>query len=113
MSGNEIGLSEKSMKIIYDIFAQFQQIEKVILYGSRAMGNFREGSDIDMTIIADETFSYDDLLKLNGMFSDSYLPYFVDLSIFSKLQNTSLIEHINRKGKLLYEKQNHKSVGEF
>lgn len=100
---NEFGLSEKSMSIMYDIFSQFTQIQKVILYGSRAMGNFTESSDIDMTIIADD-FSYNDLLKLNGMFSDSYLPYFVDVSIFSKLKNPHLIEHIKQYGKVLYER---------
>lgn len=68
------------------------------------MGTFWEGSDVDMTIIADKTFSSDDLLKVSALFSDSYLPYFVDLSIFSKLQNTDLIDHIKRNGKVLYQK---------
>ena len=99
---NEFGLSENSMKIITDIFSKFPSIKKVLVYGSRAMGNFREGSDIDMTIISDGTFSYDDLLSVAGMFDDSYLPYLVDISDFSKLTNPDLIDHIKRNGKLIY-----------
>ena len=92
------------MNIIREIYAQFPSIKQVLVYGSRAMGNFREGSDIDMTIISDGTFTYDDLLKITGLFDDSYLPYFVDISDFSKLKNADLIDHIQRNGKILYQR---------
>lgn len=101
---NAFGLSEQSMKTIEDIFSQFSSVQKVLIYGSRAMGNFREGSDIDMTIIADKNFSHDDLLKVKCLFDDSYLPYLTDISDFSKLKNQNLIDHILRNGKVLYEK---------
>lgn len=101
---NEFGLSEKSMTIIRDIYAKYPQIAKVIVYGSRAKGNFREGSDIDMTIVADGEFTFDDLLHVCGDFDDSMLPYLVDVSDFSKLNNAELIDHIQRRGKVIYER---------
>ena len=55
---NEFGLSEKSMEIIRGIYSQFPQIKSVILYGSRAKGNFKPGSDIDMTIVAAPSFDF-------------------------------------------------------
>ena len=104
-SEKKFGLSQKSIAIIQDIYSQFPSIKKVLVYGSRAMGNFRDGSDIDMTIIADDNFSTDELYKIKLLFDDSMLPYLVDISDFSKLKNTDLIEHINRNGKILYEKK--------
>lgn len=102
---NEFGLSERSMETIRSIYAQFPQIERVVIYGSRAMGNFREGSDIDMTIFSDAPFSYDDLINIVGKFDDSSLPYLVDISDFSELKSESLKDHIRRRGKVLYRRE--------
>ncbi len=103
---NEFGLSERSMEIIREIYARFDAVERVIVYGSRAMGTFREGSDIDMTIIADGEFTESELLDVADAFDDSMLPYLVDVSIFSELKNPDLIDHIKRRGKILYKREN-------
>lgn len=100
---NEFGLSEKSMEIIREIYSQFPQIKSVILYGSRAKGNFKPGSDIDMTIVAAPSFDFSALAKVNMMFHESSLPYLYDISDFSKLTNPDLIEHIKRCGKVIYK----------
>lgn len=101
---NEFGLSEKSMEIIRKIYEKYNGVQKVILYGSRAKGNFKAGSDIDMTIKGDDSFTRDDLLKIINDFYESDLIYLVDISDFSQLQNQDLIDHIKRCGKILYEK---------
>ena len=103
---NEFGLSEKSMKIISGIYEKYPSVLEVVVYGSRAKGNFREGSDIDMTIKGTPDFSHEDLLKINNDFYESELPYLVDISDYSKLQNPDLIEHIDRAGKILYRRKN-------
>ena len=92
------------MECIRSIYALFPSIERVILYGSRANGNFREGSDIDMTIVANESFDFSDLAKVENLFYESPLPYLVDISDFSKLKNEDLISHIKKCGKVLYER---------
>lgn len=101
---DELGLSEKTRSAITSIYAKYPAIQKVICYGSRAMGTFREGSDIDMTIVADSAFSHADLLRVLNDFDDSDLPYLVDISIFSELKNPDLVDHILRRGKLIYER---------
>lgn len=101
---NEFGLSETTMAEIRTIYTRHPAVRRVIVYGSRAMGNFREGSDIDMTIIADEDFAPNELFHIMGEFDDSMLPYLVDISVFSELKNPDLISHINRRGKILYER---------
>lgn len=102
---NEFGLSETAMDIIREICGRFPRISQVIMYGSRAMGTFREGSDIDMTIVADEGFSKNDLLRMADAFDDSMLPYLVDLSIFAELKSPDLKDHIRRRGKVLYARE--------
>ena len=100
------GLSQRSVNTMNDIFRRYKSLKKVILYGSRAMGNYKNGSDIDITLEADEDFTDFDLLHICGDLDESDLPYFVDCSVFSKIGDLELKEHINRVGKVLYESEN-------
>lgn len=97
------GLYPNSYKKILSIFNKYENIEKVIIYGSRAKGDFKEGSDIDLTLIGD--LNYIDVINLKNEFEDSSIPYLVDLSIFKELKTESLLEHIKRVGKVFYEKK--------
>ena len=96
------GLSDQTLNTLNEIFQKYPGIEAVLLYGSRAKGNFRNGSDIDLTIKAADNFSFSDLLKISGDFDDSNLPYLVDVSVYERLSNDSLKAHIDRVGKVLY-----------
>jgi predicted nucleotidyltransferase len=101
------GLSDNTLETLNSFFQKHKGIDKVILYGSRAMGNYRQGSDIDITLITGGDFHVEDLLALEGDLDESNLPYLFDISIFNKLKNANLVDHINRVGKVLYEgKQN-------
>ncbi|MDR0321192.1 MAG: nucleotidyltransferase domain-containing protein [Treponema sp.] len=98
----EYGLSEKTFSTLNSIFQKYPGIKQVVIYGSRAKGNYRTGSDIDLTLKTDSTFTRTDLLHIAGNFDDSDLPYFVDVSIYDKLSNIELKDHIDRVGKVLY-----------
>ncbi|MFW5831739.1 MAG: nucleotidyltransferase domain-containing protein [Prolixibacteraceae bacterium] len=50
-----VGLKDETIQKITSVFEKFPQIEKAILYGSRAKGNFKTGSDIDLTLIGEQT----------------------------------------------------------
>lgn len=101
----EFGLTPAHREIIASIFAKYPQIHQVLVYGSRAKGNYRPGSDIDMTISQGENLATDLLFKLMRDFDDSILPFFVDLSIFSQLTEPALIQHIQRVGKVIYQRE--------
>ncbi|MGL4941703.1 MAG: nucleotidyltransferase domain-containing protein [Thermoguttaceae bacterium] len=99
------GLSERSLATIGQIFARYPAVERAVLYGSRAEGNYKPGSDIDLTLHTNDAFTHTDLLRIMGDFDDSTLPYMVDVSEYKTLQNDDLIAHIDRVGKVIYEKK--------
>jgi predicted nucleotidyltransferase len=97
------GLKESTINKIIAVFAKYTQIQKILLYGSRAKGNYRNGSDIDLTLIGDQ-LNYSQLSSIESDIDDLFLPYSFDISIFKDIDNPDLVEHINRVGVVLHEK---------
>jgi len=102
----QYGLSDRTFSTLNSIFLKYSGIKQAVLYGSRAKGKYRNGSDIDLSLKTDDTFTRSDLLHIAGDFDDSDLPYFVDVSIYDKLSNPDLKAHIDRVGKVLYPTSN-------
>jgi predicted nucleotidyltransferase len=91
------GLDDNTIQRIQEVFSEFSQVEKVILYGSRAKGNYKPGSDIDLTVKGDNlTLSVMNQIGLE--LDDLLLPYMFDISVFSHIRDKDLIEHIERIG---------------
>lgn len=78
----------------------------MILFGSRAKGNFKEGSDIDLALIG-EDLNLSILSKIDHSFDELNLPYTFDIVIFDRIDNPDLVEHIKRAGIVIYEKHEH------
>ena len=97
------GLKEKHIKAIKSVFAQYPQIEKAVLYGSRAKGNYRHGSDIDLTLIAGD-LDLSTLFKIDLELDELLLAYQIDLSLFHTIENPDLVKHIERVGVTFYER---------
>lgn len=97
------GLDEVDIKRINSVFALYPEVEKVILYGSRAKGTYKLGSDIDIALKG-QGLNLDIVNAIETQIDDLLLPYLFDISIFSQIENPDLVEHINRIGKLFYEK---------
>jgi len=97
------GLKEEVISKLKLIFSKYENIEKVIIYGSRAMGNYRNGSDIDLCFFG-EDLSLDTLYKVEEDIEDLLLPYLFDMSIYSHIDNEGLIDHINRVGVGFYKR---------
>ncbi|MCL2792946.1 MAG: nucleotidyltransferase domain-containing protein [Spirochaetaceae bacterium] len=90
------GISQNALEKIKAILFSVQGVESVILYGSRAKGNYKEGSDIDLTVKGNLTF--EDLVKMSVSLEDLNLPWKIDLSLYSQIKNENLLEHIDRVG---------------
>ena len=91
----EYGLKPEVIAKINRVLAAHPGVEQALLYGSRAKGNYRPGSDIDLCLVGD-TLTLTQLLKIENEIDDLLLPYKIDLSLFHTLDNPELIEHIQR-----------------
>ncbi len=96
-----IGLSEQTINNIRWVFSNHSNVREVVLYGSRAKGTYRAGSDIDLTVKG-SLIGYSELLTLETELDDLMMPYMIDLSIFENIENSSLVEHIEQLGLLFY-----------
>jgi len=97
-------LPSQTIEKLHWIFAQYPEIEKVCLYGSRAKGNFSSGSDIDLTIMG-KKLTTTQLLAIETQIDDLLLPYTIDLCLFEKIENSNLVDHIQRVGIEFYSRQ--------
>ena len=97
------GLKETVWHNLDKVFASCAAVDEVVLYGSRAKGNFKSGSDLDLTVKG-EKLDLKTLNKLSLAIDDLLLPYTVDLSIYRQINCRELLDHINRVGKSIYRK---------
>jgi uncharacterized protein len=98
------GLSEQTIDKIRAVLGSFPEVEKAVIYGSRAKGNYKPGSDIDLTLFGDRLT---DRLhsRIFWALDDLLLPYKIDLSLFSQIRHPALIDHIQRVGIALFERE--------
>jgi len=97
------GLPAAAVAKIKATLATFPAIETATLYGSRALGRHRPGSDIDLTLAGDGLDART-LARLDGALDDLLLPWRFDLCVQSSLQSAELIDHIQRVGTLFYSR---------
>ncbi len=99
------GLDNETIEKFHSVFNRYPEIEEVIIYGSRAKGSYREGSDIDITLVGTDVTEgfrrkvWLDLDELNT-------PYLIDMSVFHLITSENLVEHIQRVGKEFYRSIN-------
>ena len=98
------GIKQSIIKKIQEKLTQFPEIKHVVLYGSRAIGHYKIGSDIDLTIDLNAPYLPSIMLlnKISLALDALDLIYTFDLSFLSDITNTNLIEHINQFGIIFY-----------
>ncbi|MYE87698.1 nucleotidyltransferase domain-containing protein [Candidatus Poribacteria bacterium] len=99
----ENGLPETVLQKIRAVFAHYPQVEEVVLYGSRAKGTYKNGSDIDLTLCGGDDLTLNVLCKIANDLDDLFLPYTIDLSIFHDISDPEVIGHIQQVGMTIYE----------
>ena len=98
------GLDASTLARIKAVLAGFPDIKVALLYGSRAKGNFRPGSDIDLTLKGSR-LTEAKLLAVERALDDLDLPYKMDVSLYAALDNPELLAHIARVGVALKSTQ--------
>lgn len=104
------GLPDSTIWKIRAVLDRYPQVEQAILYGSRAKGDYKSGSDIDLTLIGSADLTPNALYKILDDLDDLLLPYTVDLSIFNTISDGEMVDYIQRTGVTFYKRS--KSVSE-
>jgi predicted nucleotidyltransferase len=98
------GLPDKLLEKITNILQNHSEVEEAIIYGSRAKGNYREGSDIDM-VLKGKKLTEEIRNQIFWEIDELNSPYTLDLSIYHQITSQDLIQHIDRVGKPLYQNE--------
>ncbi|MGD1867829.1 MAG: nucleotidyltransferase domain-containing protein [Phormidesmis sp.] len=98
------GLKIQTIEKITGVLRQHGEVEAAILYGSRAKGNYRPGSDIDLTLTG-EDLTYRMMTRIDDKIDDLLLPYLFDLSVLRQIENPNVVEQIHRFGLLFYQRE--------
>jgi len=95
---NPYGISDKSYNLLLETIASFPGIEKAEIFGSRAMGNYKKGSDIDIAIFG-KNINFDIISRLQTILNQQLpIPYHVDVVHFDTIENKELQDHITNLG---------------
>lgn len=97
----QFGLPDEVLPKLLAVLSGNRKIRRITLYGSRAMGKSRDGSDIDLCLDGD-SLSLKELAELDAGIDDLLLPWKVDITVRQQIDNPDLIAHIERVGVRLY-----------
>jgi predicted nucleotidyltransferase len=86
------------------VFKRHPEVERATLFGSRAKGNFREGSDIDLALEGD-ALEGRHLATMLGELEETLIPQKVDLLLKKTLRHQELMDHIERAGVVFYDRE--------
>jgi uncharacterized protein len=101
---NSFGIYDRSYNLILEAIADISAIERAVVFGSRAMGNYKKGSDIDIAIFG-KNVNFSTTSGLHAKLNEQLpIPYFVDVVNFNTIDTDALKEHILKEGKFLFER---------
>lgn len=99
------GLLNRDLKFILEAVNKYPEIKEVIIFGSRAMGNYKKGSDVDIALIG-ENIDRKIVIRLSDDLNEEYpLPYFFDVISYKDISNEDLRKHIDNVGKSIYRRK--------
>ncbi|MFE8073395.1 nucleotidyltransferase domain-containing protein [Marinobacteraceae bacterium S3BR75-40.1] len=101
MADRHTGIPSPALEGIKDVFGRHPDIWRATLYGSRAKGTHRSGSDIDLVLTAPE-LTWEEFNKVVSEIDDLLLPWKVDLALEHQIENQDLLDHIQRVGVVVY-----------
>lgn len=96
------GIPDSSIKIICDTLLKIPEIEKAAIFGSRAMGNYKNGSDVDLVIYGSKV-TVETINKLSIILNEEVpLPYYFDVVNYESLDNQQMKIHLDTYARIFY-----------
>ena len=108
----KFGLEENIIEKITHILEEQPKVDKAYIFGSRAKGNYRLDSDIDIAVKGIE-LTVDDILKMSAAIDKSKIGYEVDLVDYASIKEEALREHVDRIGTEFYSTQRLYRLGDL
>jgi predicted nucleotidyltransferase len=103
-TGSSFGVKQGDLRSIIDVIKQHLEVEEALIFGSRAKGNYKNGSDIDIALkgdaVTDTTISNISYI-LN---EETQMPYQFDVLNYHSVVNGDLVKHIDRAGISFYKR---------
>ncbi|MBN2860551.1 MAG: nucleotidyltransferase domain-containing protein [Sphaerochaetaceae bacterium] len=97
------GLSDEDIAYISGTLSTYEEITEAKIFGSRALGTYRNSSDIDIAIFGKD-ITMRTISSLKAQLEElSHLPYFCDIVDATHLTHKELQEHIKRAGIVIYQ----------
>ena len=96
------GLSETQLEQMRSVFREQPALERVVLFGSRAKGNHRPGSDVDLCLVG-ETLGHREFVRIAAGLEALDFPVRIDTVLFHQISHPNLLDHIARVGLPVYE----------
>lgn len=93
----KIGLKLHQYQLLNDVILSNPLVERAWVFGSRALGTFKESSDIDIALEG-QALTLNEIALMLDTLDQSSLPYKVDLSIKHKITSPELLAHIEQHG---------------
>ena len=106
------GLKDATIRKIRSVLAAHPEVEQAVIYGSRARGDYKNGSDIDLTLRGKANLTMRVLYRVMDELDDLLLPYTMDLSIMESIDDLGVLEQIRRHGAVFYDKAIYRSEEE-
>ncbi|ADQ07635.1 DNA polymerase beta domain protein region [Caldicellulosiruptor hydrothermalis 108] len=103
------GIEEEILNKIIEIFKKYKQVRKACIFGSRARGDYRRGSDVDICIWLEEE-SENPIYKIQDELEEVNTILLFDVVAFNSITKESLKESIIKEGVIIYERENSREV---
>lgn len=100
---DDFGLPHGVLSSIAGVIAGVDSVKRAVVYGSRAKGNCRPNSDIDIMLYGDD-ITLSDLAVIDCRLDDLLLPWQIDLTARCRVTNQALLDEVDRWGKTFLER---------
>ena len=97
MKTSDFGLSKPAYEKLSKLLKSVEQFRSVKIFGSRALGTFKEGSDIDIAVYGNDINRHL-IRKCKIDYENLNLPYQLDLIHYESIDNPELKRHIDEFG---------------
>lgn len=95
---NKFGLLDTDLESIFKVLSDQPKVETAFIFGSRAKGNFKNGSDVDIALKG-EKLDFETISQISYFLNEeTNMPYKFDVLNFHTIKEPELIKHIDRVG---------------